>query len=179
MSKNVVVISTSLRINSNSEQLAQHFAKGALDAKNDVTLISLKNKQLHFCKGCLACQQTGRCTIKDDATDIMDVVSKADVIVWATPIYYYGMSGQMKTLIDRLNPLFSSDYQFTDIYFLASAADDGEHVFEKALIGLNGWLDCFDKATLKGMVLSGGVPNDGDISDTIKLKEAYTMGLQV
>ncbi len=179
MSKKVVVISTSIRANSNSDILAKSFADGATYAGNEVDFITLKDKQISFCKGCLACQQTGKCVIKDDVTKIMDKVIGSDIVVWATPIYYYEMSGQMKVLIDRLNPMFSMDYKFRDVYFLATAAEDGEHVYEKALSGLNGWIDCFDKAKLKGCVFCGGVTIGGEISDNTKLKEAYDMGTGV
>lgn len=179
MSKKVVVISTSIRANSNSEDLAKSFADGATYAGNEVDFITLKDKQISFCKGCLACQQTGKCVIKDDVTKIMDKVIGSDIVVWATPIYYYEMSGQMKVLIDRLNPMFSMDYKFRDVYFLATAAEDGEYVYEKALSGLNGWIDCFDKAKLKGYVFCGGVTMGGEISDNAKLKEAYDMGTGV
>ena len=179
MSKKVVVISTSIRANSNSEDLAKSFADGATFAGNEVDFITLKEKQISFCKGCLACQQTGKCVIKDDVTKIMDKFIDSDIVVWATPIYYYEMSGQMKVLIDRLNPMFSMDYKFRDVYFLATAAEDGEHVYEKALSGLNGWIDCFDKAKLKGYVFCGGVTMGGEISENIKLKEAYDMGAGV
>lgn len=179
MSKKVVVISTSIRANSNSEDLAKSFADGATFAGNKVDFITLKDKQISFCKGCLACQQTGKCVIKDDVTKIMNKVIDSDIVVWATPIYYYEMSGQMKVLIDRLNPMFSMDYKFRDVYFLATAAEDGEHVYEKALSGLNGWIDCFDKAELKGYVFCGGVTMGGEISENIKLKEAYDMGAGV
>ena len=108
-----------------------------------------------------------------------DKVIDADIVVWATPIYYYEMSGQMKVLIDRLNPMFSKDYKFRDVYFLATAAEDEEHVYEKALSGLNGWIDCFDKAELKGYVFCGGVTMGGEISGNAKLKEAYDMGAGV
>lgn len=179
MNKKVVVISTSIRANSNSEVLAKSFADGASYAGNKVEFITLKDKQIDFCKGCLVCQQTGNCVIKDDVTKIMDKVIEADIVVWATPIYYYEMSGQMKVLIDRLNPMFSKDYKFRDVYFLATAAEDEEHVYEKALSGLNGWIDCFDKAELKGYVFCGGVTMGGEISENVKLKEAYDMGAGV
>ena len=100
MSKKVVVISASLRTNSNSAALAEQFAKGAKDAGNEVEVISLKGKNIGFCIGCLACQSTGSCVIKDDANEITEKVLNADVVAWATPIYYYEMAGQMKTLID-------------------------------------------------------------------------------
>ena len=179
MSKKVVVISTSIRANSNSEDLAKSFAAGATYAGNEVEFITLKDKQISFCKGCLVCQQTGKCVIKDDVTKIIDKVIDSDIVVWATPIYYYEMSGQMKVLIDRLNPMFSMDYKFRDVYFLATAAEDGEHVYEKTLSGLNGWIDCFDKAKLKGYVFCGGVTMGGEISGSVKLKEAYDMGAGV
>ena len=121
MAKKVLVISTSMRGNSNSEKLAEAFADGAKAAGNEVELISLKNKTIAFCKGCLACQQTGHCVIKDDANAITDKMLEADVVAWATPIYYYEMSGQMKTMIDRANSLFPKDYKFRDVYLLTAA----------------------------------------------------------
>lgn len=87
----------------------------------------------------------------------MAKVKDAEVIVYATPIYYYEMCGQMKTLLDRLNPLYSTDYSFRDIYMIATAAENDESAFEKAYNGLQGWVDCFEKASLKGMVGGGGI----------------------
>ena len=179
MSKKVVVLSTSLRTNSNSESLAKSFVDGAKDSGNEVKYISLKNKDIRFCIGCLACQKTGHSVIKDDVADIMNSVLEANVVVWATPIYYYEMSGQMKTLIDRLNPMYSKDYKFRDVYLLATAAEEGDEVFEKVITGLNGWIDCFEKTSIKGTVLCGGVSDGGAISDNSKLKEAYNMGSHV
>ena len=179
MSKKVVVLSTSLRTNSNSELLAKSFVEGAKEAGNEVEYTSLKNKDIRFCIGCLACQTIGHCVIKDDVADIMNSVLEADVVVWATPIYYYEMSGQMKTLIDRLNPMYSKDYKFRDIYLLATAAEEGDEVFEKVITGLNGWIDCFEKTTIKGTILAGGVSDSGAISGNDKLKEAYDLGSHV
>ena len=179
MSKKVVVLSTSLRTNSNSELLAKSFVEGAKDSGNVVKYISLKNKDIRFCIGCLACQTIGHCVIKDDVADIMNSVLNADVIVWATPIYYYEMSGQMKTLIDRLNPIYSKDYKFRDVYLLATAAEEGDEVFEKVITGLNGWIDCFEKTSIKGTMLCGGVSDSGAISGNDKLKEAYDLGSHV
>lgn len=112
MSKKVVILSTSIRPNSNSDILAEEFARGAKENGNKVEKLSLVGKELQFCRGCLACQKTGKCIIKDDANEIAEKVKNADVVVFATPVYYYAMSGQMKTLIDRMNCLFSSNYHF-------------------------------------------------------------------
>ena len=157
MAKKVLIISTSLRGGSNSDILANECAKGAKEAGHDVELLSLKGKDIKYCIGCLSCQKTGMCVLKDDVADIMAKVKDAEVIVYATPIYYYEMCGQMKTLLDRLNPLYSTDYSFRDIYMIATAAENDESAFEKAYNGLQGWVDCFEKASLKGMVGGGGI----------------------
>lgn len=81
----------------------------------------------------------------------MNSVLKADVVVWATPIYYYEMSGQMKTLIDRLNPMYSKDYKFRDVYLLATAAEEGDEVFEKLLLDLVAGLIVLKRHLLKAL----------------------------
>ena len=87
MSKKVLVISSSLRPNSNSEALADAFAEGAASAGNEVEKISLRGKNIGFCRGCLACQKLGHCVINDDAPEIAEKMLHADVLVFATPIY--------------------------------------------------------------------------------------------
>lgn len=177
--KKVLVISTSMRKGGNSDMLAREFARGAEESGNEVEVISLIDKEIAFCRGCLACQKTGRCVIHDDADVIAGKMLTADVIAFATPIYYYEMCGQMKTLLDRANPLYSLDYAFRDIYMLTAAAEDEENVPEKALSGLEGWIDCFKKARLAGSVFAGGVTDAGDIKGNAVLDEAYEMGKKV
>lgn len=179
MSKKVVVISTSLRGNSNSEQLARSFAKGAEDAGNSVEFISLKGKKIGFCIGCLACQSKGECVIKDDALAIEQAVLNADVVAFSTPIYYYEMSGQMKTLLDRMNSLYPKDYRFRDVYMLSVAAEDEDYTPKRAESGLQGWIDCFEKAKLKGTLFVGGMNDPNDINGNEKLNKAYEMGERV
>lgn len=174
--KKVIVISTSLRPGSNSDMLADKFMEGAIAAGHDVEKVSLNGKNIQFCKGCLACQKLGRCVINDDVNDIMAQVLKADVVVWATPIYYYEMSGQMKTLIDRMNAMYPLDYRFRDIYLLTTAAEDEEHVPARAEAGLTGWIDCYPKCRLAGHLFCGGVNAARDIVDNPKLQAAYELG---
>lgn len=124
MSMKVLIISTSLRTNSNSDILARKCVRGALGAGHEVEYVSLKGKSIEYCIGCLSCIKSGSCVLKDDVKDIMEKVKQAEVIIFATPIYYYEMCGQMKTLLDRLNPLYASEYAFRDIYMIATAAED-------------------------------------------------------
>ena len=178
--KNVLIISTSLRGGSNSELLAKECVKGAKEAGNHVELLSLKGKKIQYCIGCLACLKTGKCVQKDDAPEIMEKLRRADVLVFATPIYYYEMCGQMKTLLDRMNPLYSLDYAFREVYMIATAADGGDTTFEKAYNGLQGWVDCFPKAKLCGLVAGEEI---GDPKDAVNhpdvMEKAYRLGKEI
>ncbi|MDO4453500.1 MAG: flavodoxin family protein [Eubacteriales bacterium] len=92
-------------------------------------------------------------------------------------IHYYEMSGQMKVLLDRLNPLYKADYKFRDIYMIATAAENEESAFEKAYNGLQGWVDCFEKAALKGIVTGMGIGDANDaVNHTDVMKKAYALG---
>ncbi len=176
MCKNILIISTSLRADSNSEALADAFQCGAEQAGHKVTKISLRGKSIAFCRGCFGCLKTGKCVIADDAVAIAQQMHDADVIVFATPIYYYEMSGQMKTLLDRANSLYDSDYRFQDIYLLSAAAEDEEGVDQRAVSGLTGWIDCFERARLAGTVFAGGVNEAGEIKNHPALQTALQIG---
>jgi multimeric flavodoxin WrbA len=179
MSKKVLVISTSPRKGGNSDTLADAFVQGAREAGNEVEKITLYDKTIGFCKGCLQCNKTQRCVIRDDADTIAQKMLTADVIAFATPVYYYGMCGQMKTLLDRANPLYSADYRFRDIYLLSAAAESDEHTPDGTVTGLMGWIDCFEKARLAGTVFAGGVTAVGEIQGHPALQKACELGKNV
>ena len=176
MSK-VLVITTSLRAKSNSDILAERVIAGAKDKGHDVEVISLKGKSFNFCLGCLACQKTQRCVQKDDAVWISEKVKEADTLVFATPIYYYGVSGQMKTLLDRMEPLFPDNYKFRRVYMLMTAEEDEAATPEGTITGLKGWIDCFEESYLAGTLFCGGINEPGEAASCdAELKEAYAFG---
>jgi len=178
MSKNVLIITASLRPNSNSDALAAAFADGAREAGNDVEMVSLKGKTIGFCVGCLVCQKTQKCVLRDDAVDLAEKVKNADVLVFASPVYYYSVSGLLKTFLDRCNPLFPSDYRFRDVYFLATAADTDESAMDGSVKAVEGWVDCFEKARLAGTVF-GGVDAPGQMKNHPAVEKAREMGRKV
>ena len=179
MSK-VLVITTSLRAKSKSDVLAEELIRGAKEAGNEVENISLKGKEIRFYIGCLNCQKTQKCVLKDDAAQIAGKVKDADALVFVTPIYYYEMSGQMKTLLDRMNPLYSSDYMFRRVYMLSVAAEDEANTPEKAVGGLQGWIDCFEKAELADTLFCGGINDAGEANGRPgELEEAYEFGKRI
>ena len=180
MGKEVLILSTSPRAGGNSEILADEFMRGAAEAGHDVNKICLYDKKINFCKGCLACQATRKCVIHDDAETIVAQMKQADVLAFATPIYFYEMSGQMKTLLDRTNPLFPAKYAFGGVYLLATSADGDAGSMDGAVKGLEGWISCFPPARLAGVVRGTGADEKGAIRDKAgALAEAYEMGKNV
>ena len=179
MSKRVVILSSSPRRGGNSELLAEAFARGAQEAGNQVETVYLREKQYGFCRGCLACQKLGHCVIRDDAVEVAARMHDADVLVFATPVYYYSVSGQLKTMLDRANPLYGTDYAFTKAYLLATAAEDGTETVEGTVRAVQGWVDCFGRCKLAGTVFAGGVTDAGDIAGHPALEKAHQMGKEI
>lgn len=175
--KNVFIISTSLRPNSNSRRLALEFKKGA-EENNNVVFYDAQKLNIKFCIGCLSCVKNKKCVLNDDMQKIYDQFSNSDVIVFASPIYYYEVSGWLKTFIDRLNPLYSRKNKFKEIYAIFTAAEDeGKDTYQKAEQAIQGWVDCFDEVNIKKVIFGGGVNSPKDIEEkTDVLKEAYEAG---
>ena len=179
MAKNVLIIATSPRRNGNSNRLAQEFAKGAKNSRNNVEIVYLDDKKINFCKGCMACAKLKKCVIKDDVNIIVEKMQNSDVIVWATPVYYYNMSGQMKTMIDRSNPLYGLSNKFKEVYLLACAAENHPSAIDGTITGLKGWIACHSGVELKGVVRGLGVYEVGAIENKPVLKEAFEMGKNI
>ena len=179
MSKKVLILSSSPRKGGNSETLAVAFAKGAQEAGHQVETVYLREKQYGFCKGYFACLKLGHCVIQDDAVEIAAKMHDADVLVIATPVYYYSVSGQLKTMLDRANPLFDTDYAFTKAYLLATAAEDGSETVEGSVKAVQGWVDCFPRCQLVETVFAGGVNDIGDIIGHQALERAYQIGKEI
>jgi multimeric flavodoxin WrbA len=180
MGKKVLIISSGLRAGSISEILAREAEKGAVDAGHNVEFLRLKDKSVQFCRGCLACQKTQKCVISDDMSVMVDKVKNADVLIFATPIYYYEMSGLMKTFLDRCNPLFVSDYKFRDVYLITSSYDQADDACERAAHGLEGWIVCFEKSRLAGVLNGGGLGDEKEaLSHQELLQKAYQLGKNI
>lgn len=159
----VLVISASARCGGNSDSLAHSFKAGAVNAGHDVEVVTLSDKNIAFCKGCFGCQKTCECVIKDDAPAITRKMHDADVICFAAPVYYYSIPGQLKTLLDRSNGLYTSDYKFRKIYTIFCATENDAHTPLGAIIAIQGWVECFPRARLVGNYFVGGVTDVCDI----------------
>lgn len=174
MTKKVLILSTSPRKGGNSDLLCDQFGKGAAEAGNLVEKVYVNDKTIGYCRGCYACQTLGECVQKDDAEAILHRMMEADAIVLATPVYFYSMSAQLKTLIDRTVPHYK-EMTGKDFYFIATAADKKE-MFESTIAGLYGFTNCVPGAAVKGIVYGEGAWKVGEIKATPAMETAYKMG---
>lgn len=179
--KKVTIISSSLRKNSNSEILANEFMKGVKENGNEINYINLKDKKMGFCIGCLSCQKTQKCVLKDDITkEMLKEICDSDVIVFVTPVYYYAISGQLKTFIDRMNPVYNMNYKFKDIYIISNAAEDEVRTFKGIKEDIKGFIDCYEGTKLKGTLFAGGINDPNEVKKNKDLlKKAYDMGCKI
>lgn len=174
--KNVLIISSSPRINGNSDTLCKEFMKGAIESGHNVNLINLANKKINYCIGCRTCEKSGHCFQNDDMKDILEKVLNADVIVFSTPVYFYSMSGQLKVFIDRLTPIY--DKVRADTYIIATAWDSNIENLQGTANAIRGLtVGCFENCTEKGCLLVGDVVDLGDVKQKSEaMIRAYNMG---
>lgn len=175
MSKKVLVISGSPRKGGNSDILCDEFIKGAQESGNTAKKIYLRDKKIGFCTACYACIKTHKCIQDDDMTEILDEMLLADVIVLATPVYFYMMDAQMKVMIDRTFARYTQ-IKNKDFYFIATAAD-GKELIQRTMDGLSGYTDCLPGAKVKKMIYGAKAWEKGDINGKPAMKEAYEAGL--
>lgn len=177
--KKVIVVASSPRKGGNSETLADEFALGARQAGNSVTKIAVRDVGLKFCTGCQYCASHGKCVLDDKMNELYAEFESADVLAFATPVYYYSVSGQLKTFLDRLNPLYVRKNKFKEVYLLATSADESESAMNGCVSDIEGWIDCFDGVELKGVLRGVGVTGKGDIDKTDFPRKAFEMGRSV
>ena len=175
MCKKVLVLSSSPRKGGNSDTLCDQFIKGAQESGNDVEKIYLRNKRINYCTGCGTCNLQKPCPQKDDAAEVIDKMVKADVIVLATPVYFYTMSAQMKTLIDRSCARYT-EISNKDFYFIATMAETEANRIERTFESLRGFTDCLEGPREKGTIAALGVWQNGEVSDKPYMQQAYEMG---
>ena len=177
--KKILLISASPRKGGNSDLLCDEFARGARDAGNEAEKVFLRDKKVGYCHGCNVCQSTVPCVQEDDAAQILEKMVAADTLVFATPVYFYAMDGQLKTLIDRSVARFR-EMSGKNIYIIVSAALSDRDNIMRAVDSIRGFTKlCLTDAREKGVVLATDVWAAGDVRAKPQMGEAYEMGRSV
>jgi len=179
MKKNVLILSASPRKGGNSDLLCDQFMKGAAESGNRVEKIRVQDKNISFCRGCMACQGNGgHCVQDDDMGEILEKMIKADVLVMATPVYFYSMNAQLKVLIDRTCSRYT-EISNKKAFLIATAADDRKGTMDATIAGFRGALACYPGVTEAGIICGTGVTHAGDINGKPEMKTAYEAGKAV
>lgn len=179
MNKNVLIISSSPRKGGNSDILCDQFMKGAKETGNRVEKIRLAELTIDYCAACYACKKLGHCVKQDDMGQVIAKMQASDVIVLATPVYFYTMCAQMKTMIDRtLGGTQKAGLENKKFYLIATAAD-GKKAMERTIDGLRGYIECLPGAKEMGVIYGAGAWQLGDIQKNPAMQEAYQMGKSI
>lgn len=178
MSK-IVILVGSMRKGGNTDLLAQSFAKGA-SKNNIVELVSVADYSINPCIGCNSCftRENNLCFQNDDMTEIYDKLRNADIVVVASPVYFYGISAQLKAVIDRLHTPMRNEFHIKKLALLLVGAATLPELFDPIKMQYQLILNFFHLEDV-GMVLVRGVKDKGDIMKTEALKEAYNLGLSI
>lgn len=177
--KKVLILSSSPRKGGNSDTLCNEFLRGATDAGHFAEKIFLRDKTINYCTGCSTCSLYQKpCPQRDDMAEILEKMVAADIIVMATPVYFYTMSAQMKTLIDRCCGRYT-EMANKAFYFILTAAENDRSKMERTVDTFQGFLDCLEGAVIKGVVYGTGVWHTGEIQSNPALAEAYETGRRI
>ena len=176
--KHIVILSGSPRKNGNTNLLCRQFQQGAEEAGHSVRFIPLAEKRIGFCRACDACMRNGgACIQKDDMADILGAFQQADVVVLATPVYFYGVSAQIKACIDRTYPIWQHLGR-KEVYYIVSAGL-GEDIIARSLGDLDGFVEHFEQYEIKGRLYASNVMEAGAVRTLPVMEAAYQAGLHV
>lgn len=174
--KKVLILSASPRRGGNSDSLCDRFAAGAREAGHAVTKVFLRDKQINYCLGCGTCYNRHKpCPQTDDADAVIGMMVEADVIVLASPVYFYSVNAQLKTLIDRACARYT-EISGKDFYFVAAMAEDDRSRMERTFEAMRGFTDCLPGARERGVIAATGVWQKGEVEGTAFMEQAYEMG---
>ncbi len=176
MSKKVLILSGSPRKGGNSDLLCDEFMRGAKEAGNKVEKIRVAAKKVAPCSARYYCRDhSGVCAHKDDMAEILQKMIDADVIVLASPVYFYSIDAQLKAVIDRTVARWL-EVKNKEFYYIITMADNERTSADTTLSCFRGYADCVDGAVEKGIIIGSGVYEPGKVRNIPAMVQAYQMG---
>lgn len=181
MGKRILVLMGSPRRHGNTDCLAAEFIRGAEEAGHQVEKIYLKDRKIGGCLGCGACQRNGgSCVQKDDMQEIYEKWLAADVVVLASPVYFYTWSSQIKAVLDRTFAI-EQKVKDTTFYLISAGAAPTEDYMKLMLESFRSYIGCFRVGGNKegGYVFGLGTNAPGDVAGSEAMKKAYRLGSEL
>ncbi len=179
MGKKVLILSGSPRQGGNSDILCDEFMRGAKEAGHEVEKIRVAGKNIAPCSACYYCRShAGECMHKDDMAALLQKIIEADVLVLASPVYFYSICAQLKAVIDRTVARWT-EVENKEFYYIATLAEATSAAAERTIDCFRGYADCVNGAVEKGVIIGSGVYERGVIKNTPYMQKAYAMGKNV
>ncbi len=179
MSKKVLILSGSPRKGGNSDLLCDEFMRGAVESGHQVEKLRVAAMDIHPCIACYHCRENdGQCAFKDDMAAVLQKMIDADVLVLASPVYFYSIDAQLKAVIDRTVARWL-EVRDKEFYYITTMADEEPASADTTLACFRGYADCVEGAVEKGVIVAGGVYEAGKVKDHPAMQEAYEMGKRV
>lgn len=177
--KKVLILSGSPRQGGNSDLLCDALMQGAKSVGHEVEKVCVSQKQIHPCIACYFCKDHhGECVFKDDMAELLSKMIEADVLVLASPVYFYSLDTQLKTVIDRSLARWL-EVKNKEMVYIVTMADEEESSADTTLACFRGYADCIENAVEKGVLIAGGVYKAKEVENTEYLKKAYKMGAEL
>lgn len=171
-----MVIVSSPRKGGNSDLLCDQFILGAHSLGHKCEKVYLDDMHISCCKECMACQVNGgKCVICDDFQTLAKKMIKADVIVFSSPVFFYNVSAQLKTLMDRTFSIESA-FKNKKVYLLLAGAAPFCEYMETTVYCFKGYVSSFENIELKGIVLGVNSVEKGSIAGQCAMEEAFSYG---
>lgn len=176
--KQVLILSASPRKGGNSDLLCDEFARGAREAGHAVEKLRVAEQSIAYCRACYACRANGECIIHDDMAGILKKMIAADVIVLASPVYFYAIDAQLKALIDRTVARWT-EVREKEFYYIVTAADEEREAAETTLACFRGYAACVEGAKEMGVIYGLGNYEKGEVIGKEAMTDAYRLGRQI
>lgn len=173
----ILILCGSPRRNGNSDLLAESFAMGAA-TRNEVNVIRVADLNIHPCTGCERCltSEGNRCVVRDDMHIVYGMMSMADMLVVSSPVYFYGVSAQLKAAIDRFHAPMRNGFPVRKTALMLVGAAGLPDLFDPILLQYDMLTRFFDLEDC-GRILVRGIRGKGDVRNDPSLREAYELGL--
>ena len=174
----ILVLTGSPRRDGNTDRLTASFVKGA-QRNNTVEAVSVCDYTVHPCVGCNTCftAEGNQCIQKDDMMQIYHKLSGTDVLILASPVYFYGISAQLKTVVDRLHTPMRNSFPIKKLGLILVGGASLSTLFDAIVTQYQLVLDFFHLEDA-GRVLIRGAREKGDVSEE-DLKKAYLLGSSI
>ncbi len=171
---NIVVLSGSPRKGGNTAIMVGAFKEGAESAGHTVEVVDVAAKKIAPCCACKYCySHGGDCAIPDDMTEVREALKRADMVTFASPVYWFDISAQLKLAIDRMYAFGSCGFSFSKVALLLDSGADG--VYDAAIAAYKA-MSSYLKWEDMGIVTIPGMAEKGDMAASPRLADVRALG---